>query len=69
MCISSITMAELLHGVEKSTQPEHNQRQVESSAGCKRQLLLKAFTSPATWLVYRGLQALLIIAYKLAGCN
>ena len=29
MCISSITMAELLHGVEKSTQPEHNLRQVE----------------------------------------
>ena len=29
MCISSITLAELLHGVEKSTQPEHNLRQVE----------------------------------------
>jgi tRNA(fMet)-specific endonuclease VapC len=29
MCISSITMAELLHGVERSTQPEHNLRQVE----------------------------------------
>ncbi len=29
MCISSITLAELLHGVEKSTKPEHNLRQVE----------------------------------------
>lgn len=29
MCISSITLAELLHGVEKSAQPEHNLRQVE----------------------------------------
>ena len=30
MCISSITLAELLHGVEKSTQPTHNLRQVEN---------------------------------------
>lgn len=29
MCISSITLAELLHGVEKSSKPEHNHRQVE----------------------------------------
>ena len=29
MCISSVTYAELLHGVEKSTKPEHNLRQVE----------------------------------------
>ncbi|MDO9164326.1 MAG: tRNA(fMet)-specific endonuclease VapC [Methylococcaceae bacterium] len=29
LCISSITLAELLHGVEKSTQLEHNLRQVE----------------------------------------
>ncbi|TAL55818.1 MAG: tRNA(fMet)-specific endonuclease VapC [Methylovulum sp.] len=29
LCISSITLAELLHGVEKSTQPAHNLRQVE----------------------------------------
>jgi len=29
MCISSITLAELLHGVEKSSQPEHNLRRVE----------------------------------------
>ncbi len=29
MCISSITFAELSHGVEKSTKPEHNLRQVE----------------------------------------
>ncbi|WP_420812973.1 type II toxin-antitoxin system tRNA(fMet)-specific endonuclease VapC [Nitrincola schmidtii] len=29
MCISAITLAELMHGVEKSTQPEHNLRQVE----------------------------------------
>lgn len=29
MCISSITLAELLHGVEKSAIPEHNLRQVE----------------------------------------
>ena len=29
MCVSSITYAELLHGVEKSTKPEHNLRQVE----------------------------------------
>lgn len=29
MCISAITLAELLHGVEKSAKPEHNLRQVE----------------------------------------
>ena len=29
MCISSITFAELIHGVEKSARPEHNMRQVE----------------------------------------
>lgn len=29
MCISSITLAELLHGVEKSEKQEHNLRQVE----------------------------------------
>ena len=30
MCISSITLSELIHGVEKSAQPDHNLRQVES---------------------------------------
>ncbi len=29
MCISSITYAELLHGVEKSAKPDHNLLQVE----------------------------------------
>ena len=29
MCVSSITMAELMHGVEKSLKPDHNLRQVE----------------------------------------
>ena len=29
MCMSSITLAELLHGAEKSAKPEHNLRQVE----------------------------------------
>jgi len=29
MAISSVTLAELLHGVEKSSRPEHNLRQVE----------------------------------------
>ena len=29
LCISSITLAELLYGVEKSDRPEHNLRQVE----------------------------------------
>jgi tRNA(fMet)-specific endonuclease VapC len=29
MCISSITLAELLHGVEKSAKPEHNLQQME----------------------------------------
>lgn len=29
MCISAITLAELLHGSEKSAKPEHNLRQVE----------------------------------------
>ncbi len=29
MCISSITLAELLHGAEKSIKPDHNMRQVE----------------------------------------
>jgi tRNA(fMet)-specific endonuclease VapC len=30
MCISSITLAELLHGAEKSVKVEHNLRQVEN---------------------------------------
>lgn len=29
LAMSSITLAELLHGVEKSTKPEHNLRQLE----------------------------------------
>ncbi len=29
MCISSITLAELIHGTEKSSRKEHNLRQVE----------------------------------------
>jgi tRNA(fMet)-specific endonuclease VapC len=29
ICISAITLAELLHGAEKSAKPEHNLRQVE----------------------------------------
>lgn len=29
LCISSITLAELLHGAEKSAKPEHNLKQVE----------------------------------------
>ena len=29
MCISSITLAELLHGVEKSAMPDHNLKQIE----------------------------------------
>jgi tRNA(fMet)-specific endonuclease VapC len=29
MCISSITLAELIHGVEKSSLPERNRRNVE----------------------------------------
>lgn len=29
MCISAITLAELLHGVEKSAMPDHNLRQIE----------------------------------------
>ena len=29
LCISSITVAELMHGVEKSAMPEHNLQQVE----------------------------------------
>lgn len=29
LCISSITLSELLHGVEKSSRPDHNLRQVE----------------------------------------
>ena len=29
LCISSITLAELFHGVEKSAKPDHNLRQVE----------------------------------------
>lgn len=30
MCISSITFAELLHGVEKSARPDHNLKNVEN---------------------------------------
>jgi tRNA(fMet)-specific endonuclease VapC len=32
LCISSITLAELMHGVEKSARPDHNLRQVEDFA-------------------------------------
>ncbi len=32
MSISSITLAELFHGAEKSVKPEHNLRQVEDFA-------------------------------------
>ncbi|WP_417912888.1 type II toxin-antitoxin system tRNA(fMet)-specific endonuclease VapC [Candidatus Electronema sp. TJ] len=32
MCVSSITFAELIHGAEKSSRPEHNMRQVEDFA-------------------------------------
>lgn len=32
LCISSITLAELIHGVEKSAKPDHNLRQVEDFA-------------------------------------
>lgn len=30
LCISSITLAELLHGAEKSAQPEHNLQQIDN---------------------------------------
>jgi len=29
LCISAVTLAELIHGVEKSAKPSHNLRQVE----------------------------------------
>ncbi|MCB0121091.1 MAG: tRNA(fMet)-specific endonuclease VapC [Candidatus Competibacteraceae bacterium] len=29
LCISAVTLAELIHGAEKSARPEHNLRQVE----------------------------------------
>lgn len=29
MCISAVTLAELMHGAEKSAKPDHNLRQVE----------------------------------------
>ena len=32
LCISSITLAELMHGVEKSAKPAHNLRQIEDFA-------------------------------------
>ncbi|MEJ2620296.1 MAG: tRNA(fMet)-specific endonuclease VapC [Candidatus Thiodiazotropha sp.] len=32
LCISSITLAELMHGVEKSARPDHNLRQIEDFA-------------------------------------
>ena len=34
--------------------------------GSEAKLFLKAFTSPATWPVYFGMFALLVVAYKLA---
>ena len=30
LCISSITLAELVHGAEKSAQPEHNLQQIDN---------------------------------------
>ena len=38
MCISSITYAELMHGVEKSTRRDHNQAQVDQF--CKHLAIL-----------------------------
>ena len=32
LCMSSVTLAELMHGVEKSARPDHNLRQVEDFA-------------------------------------
>lgn len=37
-----------------------------SPAGCRCGLLWKAYTSPATWPVYLGLLALLLVAFKLS---
>ena len=45
MCISSITLAELMHGVEKSAYPKHNLRQVEEFTS--RLLVLDYRTSAA----------------------
>lgn len=39
LCISSITLAELIHGVEKSEKQEHNLRQVEDF--CSRLIVLE----------------------------
>lgn len=44
LCISSITLAELLHGAEKSARPEHNLQQVEDFVS---RLTLLAYDSQA----------------------
>ena len=45
LCISSITLAELIHGVEKSAMPDRNLRQVEDFAS--RLVVLEYGNKPA----------------------
>jgi len=42
MCVSSITLAELLHGVEKSANPEHNSLPLQPPASPVHRFCLPA---------------------------
>ena len=53
LCISSIALAELMHGAEKSAKPDHNLRQVEG------------FTSRLTVLEYGNKAAAQIVAFSI----
>ncbi|MFI3186127.1 MAG: tRNA(fMet)-specific endonuclease VapC [Methylococcaceae bacterium] len=65
LAISSITLAELLHGVEKSSRPEHNRRQVEDFVS---RLEVLDYTAKAA-AHYGDIRALLEQQGKIIGVN
>lgn len=65
LCISSITLAELMHGVEKSAQPDHNLRQVEDFVS---RLMVLEYGSKAA-AHYGDIRAVLERKGKVIGVN
>ena len=55
MCISAITLAELLHGVEKSARPVHNlaQRRIGNSTASTEVSHLKSIITSAIFSLFR----------------
>lgn len=65
LCVSSITLAELMHGVEKSAKPDHNLRQVEDLVS---RLFVLAYDNKAA-THYGNVRAVLERKGKLIGIN